>query len=87
MLQSWLTGLRRVLAAPAVAAGALASVRHLKQSQFERQAQQDRVRLLKRRLGESGTNTGGDFGDAHWLVVLSLTAVRQSDHWHRVHYS
>ena len=39
---------------PAVAAGALASVRHLKQSQFERQAQQDRVRLLKRRLGEFG---------------------------------
>jgi 5-aminolevulinate synthase len=39
---------------PAVAAGALASVRHLKQSQFERQAQQDRVRLLKRRLGEAG---------------------------------
>lgn len=39
---------------PAVAAGALASVRHLKQSLFERQAQQDRVRLLKRRLGEAG---------------------------------
>jgi 5-aminolevulinate synthase len=39
---------------PAVAAGALASVRHLKQSQFERQAQQDRVLLLKRRLGEAG---------------------------------
>ncbi len=39
---------------PAVAAGALASVRHLKQSQIERQAQQDRVRLLKHRLGEAG---------------------------------
>jgi 5-aminolevulinate synthase len=39
---------------PAVAAGALASVRHLKQSQFERQAQEDRVRLLKHRLGEAG---------------------------------
>jgi 5-aminolevulinate synthase len=39
---------------PAVAAGALTSVRHLKQSQFERQAQQDRVLLLKRRLGEAG---------------------------------
>jgi 5-aminolevulinate synthase len=39
---------------PAIAAGALASVRHLKQSQVERQAQQDRVRLLKRRLGEAG---------------------------------
>jgi 5-aminolevulinate synthase len=39
---------------PAIAAGALASVRHLKQSQVERQAQQDRVRLLKRRLAEAG---------------------------------
>lgn len=39
---------------PAIAAGALESVRHLKQSQFERQAQQDRVRLLKRRLTEAG---------------------------------
>jgi 5-aminolevulinate synthase len=33
---------------PAVAAAALASVRHLKHSQFERQTQQDRVLLLKR---------------------------------------
>jgi 5-aminolevulinate synthase len=39
---------------PAIAAGALASVRHLKESQAERQAQQERVRLLKRRLVEAG---------------------------------
>ncbi len=35
---------------PALAAGALASIRHLKQSQVERRLQQERAALLKRRL-------------------------------------
>ena len=39
---------------PAVAAGALASIQHLKASGHERTRQQDRVRLLRRRLNEIG---------------------------------
>ncbi|MBV9077506.1 MAG: 5-aminolevulinate synthase [Methylobacteriaceae bacterium] len=39
---------------PHVAAGALASVRHLKTSQVERERHQDRVRTLRRRLDEAG---------------------------------
>ncbi len=40
--------------APAIVAGALASVRHLKVSQIERDRHQERARTLKRRLNESG---------------------------------
>ena len=39
---------------PAIAAGALASIRHLKQSQTERQRHQERAVKLKRRLAEAG---------------------------------
>ena len=39
---------------PLLAAGALAAVRHLKESQAERLRHQDRVSLVKRRLGEAG---------------------------------
>jgi 5-aminolevulinate synthase len=39
---------------PSLAAGALAAVRHLKESQSERQRHQERVALVKRRLGEAG---------------------------------
>jgi len=39
---------------PAVAAGALASIRHLKQSSAERERHQDRVARLRRRLDEAG---------------------------------
>ena len=39
---------------PAVAAGALASVRHLKGSQAERDRHQERAATLKRRLAEAG---------------------------------
>jgi len=39
---------------PAVAAGAVASIRHLKQSDAERQGQQDRVAQLRKRLDEIG---------------------------------
>jgi 5-aminolevulinate synthase len=39
---------------PAVAAGALASIRHLKQSQSERERHQERAAALKRRLKDAG---------------------------------
>jgi 5-aminolevulinate synthase len=39
---------------PALAAGALAAIRHLKQSQTERERHQERAARLKRRLGEAG---------------------------------
>ncbi len=39
---------------PALAAGALAAIRHLKQSQVERQRHQERAATLKRRLAEAG---------------------------------
>src|SRR5262249_44808058 len=39
---------------PALAAGALASIRHLKTSQVERQRHQERAARLKRRLAEAG---------------------------------
>src|SRR5207253_4366887 len=39
---------------PALAAGALAAVRHLKESQAERQRHQERVAAVKRRLAEAG---------------------------------
>jgi 5-aminolevulinate synthase len=40
--------------APAIAAGALASIRHLKSSQVERQQHQARARAVKLRLGDAG---------------------------------
>jgi 5-aminolevulinate synthase len=39
---------------PAVAAGALASIQHLKKSSWEREMQQDRVARLRRRLDQTG---------------------------------
>jgi 5-aminolevulinate synthase len=39
---------------PALAAGALASIRHLKKSRAERDRQQERAAMLKRRLAEAG---------------------------------
>jgi 5-aminolevulinate synthase len=39
---------------PALAAGALAAIRHLKTSSTERERQQDRVRMLRLRLDEAG---------------------------------
>ena len=40
--------------APAIAAGALASIRHLKSSQLERARHQERARTLKKRLAAAG---------------------------------
>src|SRR5690349_23949405 len=39
---------------PAIAAGAIAAIRHLKQSQIERDRHQERAAYLKRRLAEAG---------------------------------
>jgi 5-aminolevulinate synthase len=39
---------------PAVAAGAIAAIRHLKESSFERERQQDRVRALREKLDQAG---------------------------------
>jgi 5-aminolevulinate synthase len=39
---------------PALAAGALASIRHLKQSSVERERHQERAATLKRQLAEAG---------------------------------
>jgi 5-aminolevulinate synthase len=39
---------------PAIAAGALAAIRHLKQSRVERERHQERAATLKRRLAEAG---------------------------------
>ncbi len=39
---------------PALAAGALAAIRHLKESQAERERHQERAAMLKRRLAEAG---------------------------------
>ncbi len=53
---------------PAVAAGALASVRHLKQSDSERQLQQSRAALLKKRLRDAGLPVMAS--DSHIVPVL-----------------
>ncbi|MBR0934158.1 5-aminolevulinate synthase [Bradyrhizobium jicamae] len=41
---------------PAIAAGALTSIRHLKSSSYERERHQDRVATLRRRLNEAGVS-------------------------------
>lgn len=53
---------------PLLAAGALAAVRHLKESQTERLRHQDRVRLVKRRLGEAGLPVMAN--DSHIVPVM-----------------
>jgi 5-aminolevulinate synthase len=54
--------------APAVAAGALASMRHLKTSQLERARHQERARALKRRLRNAGLPVIEN--DSHIVPVL-----------------
>jgi 5-aminolevulinate synthase len=53
---------------PLLAAGALAAVRHLKESRAERLRHQDRVRLVKRRLGEAGLPVMAN--DSHIVPVM-----------------
>jgi len=53
---------------PAIAAGALASIRHLKESQAERDAHQERAATLKRRLAEAGLPVMPS--DTHIVPVL-----------------
>jgi 5-aminolevulinate synthase len=59
---------------PAVAAGALASVRHLKASQTERDRHQERAATLKRRLAEAGLPVMAS--ESHIVPVLVGDPVR-----------
>jgi 5-aminolevulinate synthase len=59
---------------PAVAAGALASVKHLKVSQSERSRHQERAATLKRRLAEAGLPVMPS--DSHIVPVLVGDPVR-----------
>src|SRR3954471_21770004 len=74
---------------PALAAGALAAVRHLKQSQAERQRHQERVALVKRRLSEAGLPVMPS--ESHIVPVLvgdALLCKEASDellHRHRIY--
>lgn len=64
---------------PAIAAGACASIRHLKQSQVERDRHQDRVAQVRRRLDATGIPTLDNpshiipvmVGDAHKCKMIS----------------
>jgi 5-aminolevulinate synthase len=53
---------------PLLAAGALAAVRHLKESQNERARHQERVSTVKRRLGEAGLPLMAN--DSHIVPVM-----------------
>src|SRR5712671_876307 len=53
---------------PLLAAGALAAVRHLKESQAERQAHQERVATVKRRLAAAGIPVMAN--DSHIVPVM-----------------
>jgi 5-aminolevulinate synthase len=54
--------------APAVVAGAVASIRHLKESQVERTRHQERAAAVKRRLGEAGIPVLGN--PSHIVPVM-----------------
>ena len=60
--------------APVIAAGALASIRHLKASTIERERHQERARTLKRRLGAA--NLPVISGPSHIVPVLVADPVR-----------
>lgn len=60
--------------APAIAAGALASIRHLKSSDVERQKHQERARTLKRRLAAAELPVIA--GPSHIVPVLVADPVR-----------
>jgi 5-aminolevulinate synthase len=58
--------------APAIVAGAIASIRHLQKSSLERERHQERARTLKRRLSYSMVPRGTE--RIHTLVPLSLAS-------------
>ena len=60
--------------APVIAAGALASIRHLKSSSAERDRHQERARTLKRRLNAAGMPVIS--GPSHIVPVLIADPVR-----------
>ena len=60
--------------APAIAAGALASIRHLKASSVERESHQERARTLKRRLAAADLPVIS--GPSHIVPVLVADPVR-----------
>ncbi|MBS0253405.1 MAG: 5-aminolevulinate synthase [Proteobacteria bacterium] len=60
--------------APAIAAGAVASIRHLKSSSIERQAHQERARTLKRKLAAADLPVIP--GPSHIVPVLVADPVR-----------
>ena len=60
--------------APAIAAGALASIMHLKASTTERDAHQERVRTVKSRLSEAGIPVMA--GPSHIVPLLVADPVR-----------
>jgi 5-aminolevulinate synthase len=60
--------------APAIAAGALASIRHLKSSSLERERHQERARTLKRRL--AAVDIPVISGPSHIVPVLVADPVR-----------
>ena len=67
--------------APAIAAGALASVRHLKLSQLERARHQERARTLKKRLHRRRPARDGQPGP-HRAGVRRRSRALQGDHRH-----
>jgi len=60
--------------APVIAAGALASIRHLKASSFEREQHQERARTLKRRLAAADIPVMS--GPSHIVPILVADPVR-----------
>jgi 5-aminolevulinate synthase len=60
--------------APAIAAGALASIRHLKKSSVERELHQERARTLKRRLAAADIPVMS--GPSHIVPVIVADPVR-----------
>src|SRR6266436_2166943 len=74
---------------PALAAGALAAIRHLKQSQVERDRHQERAASLKRRLAEAGLPVMVPGGRAILVVVgdpgLCKTACDELLQRHRIY--
>src|SRR5689334_15288310 len=74
---------------PALAAGALASIRHLKESQIERERHRERAATLKRRLAEAGLPVMPSVSHIVPVMVgdagLCKTACDELLHRHRIY--